>query len=246
MMGRAFFSRFVDKPLFHMALIAILGLLAYSNTFGVPFQWDEHNFIVNNPIVKDLSFFLHPSKASGLQYYGALNSRYVGYLTFALNYKIHGLDVTGYHVVNIAIHLINAVLVYWFIVLTFRTPFFANRKEIASPSARNDNLGDAVIARSEATKQSNYIALFTALLFVAHPIQTEAVTYIFQRLASLAAMLYLASMVFYAAWRLKTEQQSSNKAVQRERKNHCATAPLLWFNSNCPFVAGPRHRPVAN
>ena len=49
-------------------------------------------------------------------------------------------------------------------------------------------------------------ALFSALLFVAHPIQTQAVTYIVQRLASLAAMFYLLSVVLYIKARLLSER----------------------------------------
>ncbi|MBI5408914.1 MAG: hypothetical protein HZA14_06075, partial [Nitrospirae bacterium] len=151
----------------HFLLIITLGLLAYSNTFNVPFQWDEYDYITQNPIVKDASYFIHPSKAQGLRQYDSLINRFIGYLTFALNYKIHGLSVTGYHIVNIAIHLINAFLVYFLVILTFKTP---NLKE------------------SSLKEKSPYIALFSALIFVSHPVQTEAVTYIFQRLASLTAL----------------------------------------------------------
>ncbi len=108
-----------------MVLIALLGLVAYSNTFDTSFQWDENEFIFENPIVKDIAYFLEPSSAAGLNQYYALKGRYVGYLTFALNYKMHGSDVTGYHIVNVTIHILNALLVYWLVVLTFRTPFMS-------------------------------------------------------------------------------------------------------------------------
>jgi hypothetical protein len=172
------------KQVSHLLIIAVLGLLAYSNTFNAPFQWDEEYFIEKNPIVKDLNYFLEPSKAEGLEYYGALKNRYIGYLTFALNYKLHGLDVRGYHLFNISIHLLNAFLVYFLVALTFKTHFLEN---------------------SKLKEHSGYIAFFTSLLFVSHPIQTEAVTYIFQRLASLAAFFYLFSMVLYIKWRLGKE-----------------------------------------
>ncbi|MBI4823436.1 MAG: hypothetical protein HY805_04290 [Nitrospirae bacterium] len=170
-----------NKPTVHLILIALLGILSYSNTFNSPFQWDEDFLIAQNPIVKDLSYFLEPSKAKGFEYYGAFKSRYIGYLTFALNYKLHGTDVRGYHIVNLTIHILNALLVYFLVVLTFRTPYLSLRG---------------------TESRSNLIALFSALLFVSHPIQTEAVTYIFQRLASLCAFFYLLSIVLYIKWRL--------------------------------------------
>ncbi|MBI4822933.1 MAG: hypothetical protein HY805_01720 [Nitrospirae bacterium] len=86
-------SVLISKPVIHLILIALIGILLYSNTFNSPFQWDEEDFIFGNPIVKDLSYFSEPSKAKGLELYPALKSRYIGYLTFALNYKLHGTEV---------------------------------------------------------------------------------------------------------------------------------------------------------
>jgi len=111
--AQSFFSR----KLFHLLLIAVLGLLVYSITLHVPFQWDDAVFIEQNPIVMDLGYFLSPSKAKGMVLYGALKSRYVGYLTFALNYALGGLDVRGYHLFNIVIHIANALLFYTLVFL---------------------------------------------------------------------------------------------------------------------------------
>jgi len=129
-MGKALRS-LLDKPLLHLLLIAILGLLIYSNTFSSSFHFDDESYIVKNPVITSLNYFIDPSKAKifndNLAGYNAFRMRYVGYLTFALNYKIHGLDVTGYHVVNLTIHILNAILVYWLVILTFRTPYFGSQ-----------------------------------------------------------------------------------------------------------------------
>jgi hypothetical protein len=55
-------TRLLGKTYIHLFLIALLGLPAYSNTFEAPFQWDDKSLIEENPIVKDLSYFLEPSK----------------------------------------------------------------------------------------------------------------------------------------------------------------------------------------
>jgi tetratricopeptide (TPR) repeat protein len=107
--------------------------------------------------------------------------RYVGYLTFALNYRLHGLNVSGYHMANLIIHIVNALLIYFFVILSFETPF---------------------LSKSELRSYSRQIAVFVALLFACHPIQTEAVTYIWQRVTSLFTMFYLFSLVAYCKWRL--------------------------------------------
>jgi tetratricopeptide (TPR) repeat protein len=176
----------------HLVLIAVLGLVAYSNTFDVPFHFDDKYKIVDNPAIKDLRYFVHPSEAKGFTGFGlynALKQRYMGYLSFALNYKIHGLEVTGYHITNLAIHILNAVLLYFLVVLTFKSPCMDG---------------------SSLKEHSRCVALFTALLFVAHPVQTQAVTYIIQRLASMAAMFYLGALVLYVKWRLNKETKDKN------------------------------------
>jgi tetratricopeptide (TPR) repeat protein len=156
----------------------------------VPFQYDDKPVIVNNPIVKDLNYFIEPSKASDFKghfEYKKFRNRYIGYLTFALNYKFHGLDVTGYHIVNLLIHIINSLIVYFFLFLTFQTPY---------------------MRKSRVRDYAGYISFFSALLFAVHPIQTEAVTYIWQRVTALTAMFYLLSLTAYIKARIgshKTE-----------------------------------------
>src|SRR3972149_6709659 len=191
----------LNKPHVYLLLIVVLGLLSYSNTLGAPFQWDEQTYISENPIIKDLSYFADLSKAKGFEQYSAVKNRYVGYLTFALNYKFGGLDVRGYHVVNIAIHILNAMLVYFLATLTFKTPFLKD---------------------SSIKEKSPLIALFSALLFVSHPIQTEAVTYIFQRLASLMAFFYLLSLVLYIKWRLSSSGHSGLSGISLKKDSRQA------------------------
>jgi Tfp pilus assembly protein PilF len=185
-----------QKTFTHLILIVTLSLIAYSNTFHVPFHFDDDDAIVNNPIIKNFQFFSSPSKSTVLtEHFGyhTFRSRYIGYLTFALNYSIHGLDTTGYHIVNLVIHICTALLVYLLVYLTFQTP---------------------ILLASELRDYSRQIALFAALLFACHPVQTEAVTYIWQRVASLATMFYILSLTAYVKWRLSgyqsTASQSSN------------------------------------
>lgn len=160
-------------------LIVIVGLLAYCGTFQVPFVFDDEFNIVNNRAIRGLGALFSPAAD---RYFPP--QRLVGYLTLALNYRMHGLDLAGYHLFNLAIHLANALLVYHLVRLTFRTPSLDGLERrlpgLAPPP----------------------VALFAALLFVAHPVQTQAVTYVIQRLASLATFFYLLSLVSYIEARL--------------------------------------------
>jgi hypothetical protein len=186
-----------NQPLTHVLTIIFVALLIYSNTFNVPFQFDDIDNIIDNPSIKDLLHF----PDAGMAKSGSISedvkpfintTRYIGYLTFALNYKLYGLDVRGYHLVNILIHMSNSLLLYWLMVFTFRTPFF-------SSEVGHQTLADA---------SRNFIAVFTALLFAIHPIQTQAVTYIVQRFTSLATLFYLLSLVMYIKWKESKEQQT--------------------------------------
>jgi len=173
---------FLKKPVVHLLIILVVGFLAYSNTFHGPIQWDGVQMITENPVIKDLGNFI--SNARGYEFNPR---RFIGNLTFALNYKFGGSSVVGYHAVNLIIHLITALLVYFLVILTFKTPF--------------TRLSGGSVTLSP------FIALFSALLFVSHPIQTEAVSYVYQRFTSLATLFYLLSLVMYVKGRLASEGQ---------------------------------------
>ena len=105
-------SRFIDfvyrrtrfATAFHLLLVVFFGLLAYSNTFNASFNFDDVANILGNPVVRSVAPFADPMAVKG--------ARVVGELSFALNYRLHGFAVPGYHLVNLAIHLGTALLVY--------------------------------------------------------------------------------------------------------------------------------------
>jgi len=204
-----------NKPIVHFFLIAIVGLLVYSNTFNVPFHFDDILNIVKNYRLKDLNTFWPPS-----------GTRWLGFLTLALNYHLGGLNVTGYHIVNLAIHILNAILVYLLVVFTFRTPYF--KVSVISASVSNQPNQFTL----STFKPLNYLPLFIALIFVAHPIQTQAVTYIVQRFTSLATMFYLLSLVMYIKWRESKGQRAEGKEQQamsnEQRVKSYAPSSMLY------------------
>ncbi len=98
--------------------------------------------------------------------------RPVAILSLAINYAISGLHVWSYHTVNLAIHLAAAVTLFGIVRQTLRLPRL------------RDRYGNAATP----------LALTVALLWVVHPLQTEAVTYIIQRVESLMGLCYLISL----------------------------------------------------
>jgi len=171
-----------DFPARSLAVLLLLSLLAaliYSNTFSIPFQFDDADNIVQNPQVKDLANFFDLS-----------GSRYVGFLSFALNYYVGGLQVFGYHLVNLIIHIANGFLVYSLVLLLFKA----------------ESQHSTLTTHDSQLTTAPWIALAAAMLFVAHPIQTQAVTYIVQRFASLVTLFYLCTVVCYLKWRLASSE----------------------------------------
>lgn len=179
---------FLRKKTVHLFLIAAVALIAYSNTFNVPFVFDDIPNIVENPLLKDPKFLLNPWGHELSRGNPAFQGRFVGFLSLALNLWAGGEDVRGFHAVNLAIHILAAFFLFFLVLKTFESPFLEG---------------------SALRKDSAFIALFSALLFVSHPVQTQAVTYIVQRVASLCAAFYFASLFFYAKSRLSGKGGSS-------------------------------------
>lgn len=201
----------LSHPVLYPLIILILGLLAYANTFGVPFTLDDLTSISENQVIKDIANYF-----PGGSGYDFVPRRWFGYLTFALNYHLGGLDVTGYHAVNLAIHLGTALLVYALVLLTFRTPHLISSRLL-------------VHART--------VALFSALLFVAHPVQTQAVTYLAQRLTSLCTFFYLSSLVCYVAARLRADASAKTGTGKKESQGQWQTILLYAASVTAALLA---------
>ena len=146
-------------------LICIVVLIVYGHTLSVPFYMDDYSSIVDNPVITQ------QEGITALWLYCKL--RVVGYLTFAANYSVNGLHVSGYHVVNILIHCLAGFSVLWLITGLIKVPVIREKSDAA-------NL--------------EWLPLVVALIFVLHPLQTQSVTYIVQRLTSLAALFYISSL----------------------------------------------------
>lgn len=174
----------------HILLIIFIGAIIYSNTLHAPFRLDSGNYITGNQSllenvakIFDAREVFTTSSVSDTFKTGIITRR-VSFLSFALNYWLHGFDVLGYHLLNILIHLFNAVQVYICFLLLVSLNSYMQDKQSFSLS-------------NNTRAQFGGVALFASLLFVAHPIQTQAVTYIVQRFASLATLFYLSSLIFY-------------------------------------------------
>ena len=167
------------RHLIAIGLIVGVALVAYSNTFHVPFHFDDRPNITDNPNVQ-IRVFSWENVERLIKNTYKESIRVFSYFTLALNYYFGGFNVFGYHLVNFFIHIVSGIFLYWFLLLTFNLPSL--REQYGSISYK--------------------VALFSSLIFISHPIQTQSVTYIVQRMASMAGMFYLLSFVLYIKGRL--------------------------------------------
>jgi len=170
-----------------VAAVVLLGLGAYANSHRGDMVYDDLRQIRDNPAVRDPVGLLRGTARGSVP-----PNRVVGYLTFAANHRAGGLVVEGWHAVNLAVHLAAALLLLALVQALFRTPRLAG-------SALGTHAGT--------------VAFAAAALFVTHPLQSQAVSYLVQRLTSLAAALYLAAAVAYLAWRRRQEDGAPRPAT---------------------------------
>ena len=163
----------IANIIFPIFLIITTGIICYSGTFDVPFIFDDLPSIVSNDSIKDLY---------GLKAIWEYNRlRFVAFFSFAINYHIHGFNLFGYHLINLIIHIFAALTVYWLIILIFQTP---------------------ELKKNPLALLGKPLALAVAMIFVTHPVETQAVTYIVQRMTSMASWFYLLSLVLYIRARI--------------------------------------------
>jgi tetratricopeptide (TPR) repeat protein len=158
-------------------LLGLMLFLAYSNTFDVPFQFDDYHSILGNAEIHaqypHLSTLAEPF-ASLLE--GGRLDRQLAMTTFAVNWYLGKNNPFGYHVVNLAIHILTAYFLFLTLLALFDTPRLTGLYR---------------------RKQVIFISLLASALWAVNPIQVQAVTYIVQRMASLCGMFYVLSIYFY-------------------------------------------------
>jgi len=154
-------------------------MAAYSSAIRAPFEFDDRPAIQQNATIRSLSpgVLLPPAQT-------AVAGRPVVNATLALNYAINdalGVDqrgdpdgpnkTVGYHVLNLLLHFACGLLLFGII-----------RRTIANDPSR------------AASLDAERVAGFAVLIWLVHPIQTEAVNYIVQRTELIVSLCYAATL----------------------------------------------------
>ena len=206
--------------------------LVYAGAVDAPFVFDDESSVVGNPSITRLWPLIGASEDGG-----PLNppdgypisARPLVNLSLALNYHFGGLDPRGYHVVNIALHLLSALLLVAIVRRTLRLDYFRGRFDrVADP-----------------------LAWAVALSWAVHPLVTESVVYVTQRTELMFALFYLAALyasLHYWAMRRGTARTAWMAVAALAgilgglSKEMMATAPVMVLLFERTFIAGSFRR----
>jgi tetratricopeptide (TPR) repeat protein len=199
------------------ALVLVLaGSLAYSNSLSNPFVFDDLLTIYSNPTIEEpfsVSVLLPPRELP-------VSGRPVASVSFALNHAVSDTDVRGYRVVNIAIHVLCALLLAACV-----------RRALALPWAP-----------PWLTRVAAPLSVGTALIWTIHPLNAEVINYVTQRTEGLMALFFL--LTLYASIRAHRSPRPGHWsalavvscALGMGSKETMAVAPLLVLLFDRVFV----------
>ena len=165
-----------------LVFLFLLILIIYSNTFHAAWHLDDYQNIAQNPHFHKIKNLNVSTLWTSL--HSPVNqriSRPVAMLSFAFNWYVGSDHVVGFHMVNLLIHLLTAFFLYLTILYLFKASNLKDRYQ----------------------QNAGFIALLAAVLWAIHPIQTQEVTYIVQRMACMAAMFYILSLYCFIKGRLE-------------------------------------------
>lgn len=173
----------------------VLGIGLYWHTLDYPFELDDVLNIVNNHHIRlqRLDFeSLHNAAFKSI-----IKTRPVANLSFALNYYFSEYSPAPYRLVNIFIHIINGLLIYALSVMTLRLLHVQS-------STVTEKEGNLDVISADAIQP---VGAVVALLWLVHPLHTQSVIYVVQRMNSLAACFYLGALCLYIRGRLVRERK---------------------------------------
>lgn len=175
----------------HILIILIITIIAYIPSHKGDFFYDDIHSIVKNEHlrIEDLSPKSLLDAGFGNEYF---KLRPLPLVTFALNYYFFGEDTLSFHIFNLIIHLIAATALYFLIFQILSLERFKGTK---------------------IYENASLVAFMVASLWAVAPVNVQAVTYIVQRMASMAGMFYFLSLLFFIKWRKFKIELDQSKAL---------------------------------
>src|SRR6056297_2061673 len=170
-----------------LIVMVVLTVIVYANTFHADFIFDSICYIVEDPAIRIVELTPEDILNAGIN--GKPRNRLLPNISFGLNYFFDTYHVEGYHLVNMIIHILTGAFIFLFF-----------RKTLAIHA---DNQPNESRRRTGFQHTAFIAACFAAGLWLLHPVQTQAVTYIVQRITGMAAMFFVLSLFLYAWARVR-------------------------------------------
>ncbi|MCK5431622.1 MAG: hypothetical protein KAJ03_02700, partial [Gammaproteobacteria bacterium] len=160
------------KKVFVLVVMAI-AVWAYYPGLGGSFTFDDNYNIYDNDLIKIEHFSFEDLWQASLSSDSGPLRRPVAMFSFAVNYLLTGMDPWWMKLTNLSVHLINGLLVLLVVRQIFHRFYDRDRTDL------------------------RLIPYFIAGLWLVHPINVTAVSYIVQRMTSLSATFVLLAIYCY-------------------------------------------------
>ena len=167
-------------PEIGLPLLLILICIAYSNSLFSPPVLDDANSFIKDRTLYVTDFSIASLKQLSHNRFGL--KRIIPIISFAVDHYISHSNLIQFHITNILVHLFTTFFLYLFLLGLVQTDTGKKAVKFVEP---------------------RLFCLFITALWALHPIQTNCVTYIVQRMASLSALFYLAALTFYIQARIR-------------------------------------------
>ena len=202
-----------------VAALVLAGFWAYRNSFSAPFFFDDLPAIVDNRSIRHLGAIgevLSPAVADG----SGVEGRPMVNLSLAINYAWGGLNVEGYHALNLAIHLLAGVTLLGIVRRTLH---------------------------HRGSEQSMLLGWVVALIWTVHPLLTESVTCVVQRTESMMGLFYLVTLYCFIRGSEAPDRRHGSRwhmlsiaacLLGMGTKEVMVTAPLMVLLYDRTFAAG--------
>ena len=172
---------------------------AYHNSFRGPFVFDDEPAVLDNPTIRQLWPIWQPLAPPAEM---TVSGRPLANLTLAVNYALSGTHTWSYHAFNLLVHMLAALTLFGVVRRTLDRAHNQGllpgkgkpRKAAPPPVLKQGPAPPDVSAAGPRPGDSTFLALAITLLWALHPLQTEAVTYVVQRVESLMSLFFLLTL----------------------------------------------------
>ena len=245
---KCFINSLLTRESLLLLLLVVCTFLVYSRSIKGPFVFDDIVNIQENSQIRLTDLTLNGMVDAGFK--SPCPNRPVVNISFALNYYFNRYDTEGYHIINILIHILTGIILFYLIKITlellsaqnlkfrFKTNSLPDSEKADTYNFMNLSISTSPHPFVSGSNEVLFLSFFTAFIWMVHPIQTQTVSYIVQRMNGMAAMFYILSLLLYVNARRSNSKMKKlalfsgciiSGALSLGSKEIAATLPFFIF-----------------